>query len=148
MKVLLLLLLCIPAYGDEFTVRVVSVHDADTIVVLQNGHAETIRLKGIECPEAGEAKSLRAKKYASEALLHKNVVMKTYGKDKYGRTIADLFLQNGTLVQPGTRADWQLQVGPQPRDAELVVCNIRFVAPASGGQELRLRCPREGACTK
>ena len=84
-------------YADEFPARVVSVHDADTIVVLHDGRAETIRLKGINCPEAGEQSSLRATKYATDAIQGKNVLLKTYGKDKYGRTIADLFLEKGKL---------------------------------------------------
>jgi micrococcal nuclease len=83
--------------ADEFSARVVSVHDADTIVVLHDGRAETIRLKGINCPEADERNGLRAKRYATDAIQGKNVQLKTYGKDKYGRTIADIFLQGGKL---------------------------------------------------
>lgn len=95
MKHLVLLLLLFPGviFSDEFMARVVSVHDADTIVVLHDGKAETIRLKGIECPESG----LRAKNYATEALRGKNVLLKTHGKDKLKRTIADVFLENGNL---------------------------------------------------
>lgn len=84
-------------FADEFPARVVTVHDADTIVVLDDGRAETIRLKGINCPEAGERNSSRATKYATEVIRGKNVLLKTYGKDKYGRTIADVFLENGKL---------------------------------------------------
>jgi micrococcal nuclease len=35
----------------DFTGPVVSVLDGDTIEVLHNGHAERIRLSGIDCPE-------------------------------------------------------------------------------------------------
>jgi endonuclease YncB( thermonuclease family) len=96
---ILLVLLCLATAlaAEESTVRVLSVHDADTIVVLHNGRTEIIRLKGIECPETGEPNSSRAKKYATETIQSKNVLLKTYGKDKYGRTIADLFLENGNL---------------------------------------------------
>jgi len=93
------LLLLLPAIvaADEFVARVASVHDADTIVVLQNQRAIAIRLKGIDCPEVGESAGQRAKKYASEAIQGKNVKLKTYEKDKYGRTIADVFLESGKL---------------------------------------------------
>ena len=95
---LVLCLLSTVATADERTsVRVVSVHDADTLVVLQKGRAETIRLKGIECPEEDGPLGARAKKYVVESIQGKNVSLKTYGKDKYGRVIADLFLENGTL---------------------------------------------------
>ena len=93
--IVLLLLLPTLASADEFVARVASVHDADTIVVLQNQHAIAIRLRGIDCPETGEAEGLRAKKYASEKIQGKNVKLKTYGKDRYGRTIADVFLESG-----------------------------------------------------
>lgn len=98
MKILFLLLL-FPALAstEEFVARVVKVHDADTIVVLHDQRALTIRLKGIDCPETGNASGLRAKKYAAETINGKNVKLKTYGKDKYGRTIADVFLENGRL---------------------------------------------------
>jgi micrococcal nuclease len=89
--ILFLLFLAMPLYGDELTVRVVSVHDADTIVVLREGRTETIRLKGIDCPEIDS----RAKKYATEKLKGKTVLLKTHGKDKLKRTVADLFLENG-----------------------------------------------------
>jgi endonuclease YncB( thermonuclease family) len=87
----LLLLLAPLLYGSEVTVRVLFVHDGDTIVVSRDGRSETIRLKGIDCSEI----DLRAKEYATEKLKGKTVVLKTHGKDKLNRTIADLFLKNG-----------------------------------------------------
>jgi micrococcal nuclease len=87
-----LLLIFAPAvFSGEVTVRVLSVHDADTIVVSRDGRPEIIRLKGIDCSEI----DLRAKDYATEKLKGKTVVLKTHGKDKLNRTIADLFLKNG-----------------------------------------------------
>jgi endonuclease YncB( thermonuclease family) len=89
-----LFLLCLlpsTLLAEEAIVRVVNVHSADTIVVLHDGKAETIRLKGIDCSES----SVRAKKYATNTIGGKNLTVKTDGKDKYGRTLADLFLENG-----------------------------------------------------
>jgi endonuclease YncB( thermonuclease family) len=91
-------LLSSAAFAEEFTARVINVHDADTIVVLLNARPVTLRLKGINCPETGEAKGLIAKKQAQEAIQGKMVRLKTFGKDKYGRTIADVYLENGKLV--------------------------------------------------
>ncbi len=84
--------------AEEWTARVVNVHDADTVVVLHNGKAETIRLNSINCPEAGEPGAERARKYVSEAIAGKNVKLKTYGKDRYGRTIADIILDKDRLL--------------------------------------------------
>jgi micrococcal nuclease len=93
----LFMLVPVMLYSDEAVVRVLKVHDADTIVVLQNSRAVAIRLKGIDCPELGEGSGLKAKQYAQDAIEGKNVKIKTYAKDKYGRTVADVFLENGKL---------------------------------------------------
>jgi micrococcal nuclease len=95
--VVLFLCLTYTAQTGTETTRVVYIHDADTYVALLDGRAETIRLKGIDCPENGESKGPRAKKFAVQTILGKNVTIKTYGKDKYGRTIAEVYLSNGIL---------------------------------------------------
>ncbi len=43
------------ALAADFTGRVVSVSDGDTITVLHNGKGERIRLHGIDCPEKRQA---------------------------------------------------------------------------------------------
>ena len=85
------------AYAD-FSGQVVSVLDGDTIEVLHNNRAERIRLNGIDCPEKGQAYGKRAKQAASELVFGKEVTLQSYGKDKYGRTIADVLLPDGTNV--------------------------------------------------
>jgi endonuclease YncB( thermonuclease family) len=82
----------------NFSGLVVSVLDGDTIEVLHNTRAERIRLNGIDCPEKGLAYGKRAKQAASELVFGKEVTLQTYGKDKYGRTIADVLLPDGTNV--------------------------------------------------
>ena len=59
---------------------------------------ERIRLNGIDCPEKGQAYGAKAKQAASELVFGKEVTLKTHGKDKYGRTIADVLLPDGTNV--------------------------------------------------
>src|SRR5215467_5702625 len=82
----------------DFLGSVVSVLDGDTIEVLHNSRAERIRLNGIDCPEKGQAYGKKAKQAASELVFGKEVTLQTYGKDKYGRTIADVLLPDGTNV--------------------------------------------------
>lgn len=77
---------------------VVSVLEGDTLEVLHNQRPERIRLNGIDCPEKGQAFGKRAKQAASELAFGKEVTLQTFGKDKYGRTIADVFLHDGTNV--------------------------------------------------
>jgi endonuclease YncB( thermonuclease family) len=93
-----LLLLTASTVFADFTGQVVRVLDGDTLEVLHNRHPERIRLSGIDCPEKGQAYGNRAKQAASELALGGEVTLQTYGKDKYGRTLADVLLLDGTNV--------------------------------------------------
>jgi micrococcal nuclease len=96
---LLSALLCLtgPAFA-EFTGKVVRVLDGDTLEILHNRHPERIRLSGIDCPEKGQAYGNNAKQAASELVYGKEVTLQTHGHDKYGRTLADVLLLDGTNV--------------------------------------------------
>ncbi len=95
----LVLILLIPSLAvADFTGPVVSVLDGDTIGVLHNQRPERIRLNGIDCPEKGQAYGKRAKQAASQLVFGKQVTLQTHGLDKYGRTIADVLLPDGTNV--------------------------------------------------
>lgn len=92
-------------YAD-FSGHVVSILDGDTIEVLHNQYPERIRLSGIDCPEKRQAFGQKAKQAASALIFGKEVTLHTHGKDKYGRTIADVVLSddtnvNHTLVKDG-----------------------------------------------
>jgi len=50
---------------------------------------------GIDCPEKGQAYGKRAKQAASELVFDKDVTLSTSGKEKYGRTIGNVILQDG-----------------------------------------------------
>jgi len=86
------------AFATDFSGPVISVLDGDTIEVLHNNRAERIRLNGIDYPQKGQAFGKRAKQAASELVFGKEVTLQTHGKDKYGRTIADVLLPDGTKV--------------------------------------------------
>lgn len=87
-----------PTFAADFTGQVVGVIDGDSIRVMHNGRAEEIRLNGIDCPEKGQAYGKRTKQTASELVFGKDVTLQTHGKDKYGRTIDEVFLPDGTNV--------------------------------------------------
>jgi endonuclease YncB( thermonuclease family) len=82
----------------NFSGPAVSVLDGDTIEVLNGHHTERIRLSGIDCPEKGQAYGQKAKQAASALVFGKTVTLQTHGKDKYGRTLADVILPDGTNV--------------------------------------------------
>lgn len=93
-----LLLLCASLATANFTDPVVSFLDGDTIEVLHNTHPERVRLSCIDCPEKGQAFGTRAKQAASALVFGRDVILQTHGQDKYNRTLADVFLRNGTHV--------------------------------------------------
>src|SRR5262245_2108963 len=97
--VLLLFLLSLSSQAAaSFIGPVVAVLDGDTIEVLHNMHPERVRLSGIDCPEKGQAYGNRAKQAASALVFGRDVILQTNGQDKYNRTLADVFLRNGTHV--------------------------------------------------
>jgi endonuclease YncB( thermonuclease family) len=84
-----------PSYATKFTGRVISVKDGDTIEVLHNNKAERIRLTGIDCPEKKQAFGQRAKQATSTLSFGRNVTIQTNAKDRYGRTLGNVYLSNG-----------------------------------------------------
>lgn len=80
---------------DALSGKVVSVKDGDTIVVLKDQEQITIRLEGIDCPESGQAFGNKAKQACSELCFGKTVTVKATGKDRYGRTLAQIVLPDG-----------------------------------------------------
>jgi len=94
---LALIVLFLPGIADaDFSGRVVGVSDGDTIKVLHNGKAEKIRLHGIDCPEKGQAYGTKAKQFTSEMVFGKDVAVHVTDTDRYGRTVADVILPDGT----------------------------------------------------
>lgn len=63
---------------------------------MHNGAPEKIRLNGVDCPESGQAFGNRAKQFTGDMVFGKTVTIKGYDKDKYGRTIGDVLLSDGT----------------------------------------------------
>ena len=76
--------------------------DGDTIVMEDNTH---VRLNNLDAPELSETYGIQAKQFLSNLVLGKLITGIKHGKDKYGRTIADLYLNglwiNKMLVDSG-----------------------------------------------
>lgn len=78
------------AAAEDFTGRVVGVHDGDTITVMHQGRGERVRLHGIDAPERGPPFTDRVKKFVSDLCYHKEVKVETKGRDRHQRTLASL----------------------------------------------------------
>jgi endonuclease YncB( thermonuclease family) len=104
-----------------FRGEVVRVLDGDTIEVLNNKQPQRIRLNGIDCPEKTQSFGTTAKQFTSKFCFGKTVDVKELGHDRYGRTIAEIILQDGKdlnheLVANGL-AWWYRKYAPN--DSEL-----------------------------
>jgi micrococcal nuclease len=95
----LLACLTVPSLNaQEFRGKVVGVTDGDTITVLHNSTPIKVRLNGIDAPEAGQPFGERAKQFASALCFGDEVTVKTFGIDKYGRTLGDVVLGDGRIL--------------------------------------------------
>src|SRR5262245_57485491 len=65
---------------------------------MYQGRGERIRLHGIDAPERGQPFSNRAKQFVSELCYQKEVKVEVKGQDRYQRTIADVILSDGRIL--------------------------------------------------
>ena len=78
--------------------RVVGVHDGDTLTVLTAGNVQIkVRLVEIDAPEIKQPFGQQSKQALSALVFGKDVEIRATGKDRYGRTLARVFL-DGTDV--------------------------------------------------
>jgi len=88
---------------DTLSVRVVRVHDGDTVSVMMGRKTEKVRLLGIDAPEMGQRPwGAKAKRYL-EGLLSRSGWMVSMEfdiekRDKYGRLLAYLWTKDNTLL--------------------------------------------------
>ncbi|RLS35043.1 MAG: thermonuclease family protein [Planctomycetota bacterium] len=76
------------AVSKRFHLKVVSVHDGDTITGLNaNNEQVKIRLDAIDAPELKQPYGQAAKKALSDMVFGKDVLLYPKTKDRYGRTV-------------------------------------------------------------
>jgi micrococcal nuclease len=118
---LLLWLSALPALAQgTLTGKVVGVSDGDTLTVLVDGRRQVkVRLHGIDAPESHQAYGSRAKQFTSEAAFGQAVRVQVQDTDRYGRSVALVFLHDGqSLNQALLRAGmawWYRQYAPNDR---------------------------------
>jgi len=85
-----------PAAGNSG--RAVGVHDGDTLTVLTAGNVQIkVRLVEIDAPELKQPFGQQSKQALSALVFGKDVEIRATGKDRYGRTLARVFV-DGTDV--------------------------------------------------
>jgi micrococcal nuclease len=84
---------------DPITGKVIAVTDGDTFKLLTaSKEIIVIRLNGIDAPEKGQEFWRQSKTKLSTLLFNAPIKVVKKGKDKYGRTIGDVFTVNGLLI--------------------------------------------------
>jgi len=82
---------------ERFAGKVVGVTDGDTVSVMRNGRAVTVRLDGIDCPERGQDFGQRATRFTSELVFGKEATIDVADVDRYGRLVGRAYV-SGTDV--------------------------------------------------
>lgn len=89
-----------PVYKSIFTSwhdvkKINSIHDGDTInVINEDGKKVKIRLYGIDAPEIKQAYGKESRQCLEDMLKNKNISFAVEDKDKYGRIVATIYVDN------------------------------------------------------
>lgn len=91
------------AFGDQGHVRVIKVHDGDTVSVILNGRKEKVRLIGIDAPEIKQRPwGTRARKHLEKMLTASNrtVILEfdVERRDKYGRLLCYVYSTDKNMI--------------------------------------------------
>ena len=102
----LFFLLTQPANSWSWSGEVVGITDGDTITVLNSKTLKDvkIRLYGIDTPERGQAFSKRGRQFTSEFAYGKVVEVKVMATDRYGRTVAMIYVDKTLLNEEFVKA--------------------------------------------
>ncbi len=88
-------------YEGRYVAKIVRIIDGDTFVSFANNDSLKIRLSGVDTPEMGNGKSKlhqpyanKAKEYMTNLILGQEVLIIPKEKDRYGRLVAWVFLDD------------------------------------------------------
>lgn len=86
-------------FYTQTEVKVIGIKDGDTILVLDdNNNQITLRLAEVDCPESGQPFGKNAKQYTSSQVFGKRIKFYKTNSDRYGRTIAKIYYDNGKYL--------------------------------------------------
>jgi endonuclease YncB( thermonuclease family) len=103
--VLFLVLFLLPALAFAWQGKAVHIADGDTITVLRDGREQVrIRVYGVDTPERSQAFGKRAKQFTASMVGNKLVEIEPVDQDRYGRTVARVFVGGRELSEELVRA--------------------------------------------
>lgn len=80
----------------ELNAKVVNVSDGDTFRAIIDGEIQRVRLSDIDCPEKNQAYGTKARQFTTDRIKGRHVHVRIDGKDRYGRILGTVFLEDGT----------------------------------------------------
>ena len=94
-KYLIILILYLPLFA--LSGKVVSIHDGDTITLLQDKQQIKVRLFGIDAPELKQPYGKKSKQFLANLIAGEVVEVDENGKDRYKRTIGTIYLNGADI---------------------------------------------------
>lgn len=100
MAIRIILLLLFPIFSTaQITGRVVGVADGDTFTLLTKDKRQIkVRVAAIDCPEKSQDFGQKAKQFTSDQIYNKTIKIDSLSRDRYGRVIANVYLNDSTLL--------------------------------------------------
>ena len=93
--------------ADTLTGKVVRIADGDTVTILVGGDQQVkIRLFGIDAPERGQDYSRRSRETLADLVFEKEVRVVVHDKDRYGRTVGDIYVGNTLVNEKMIKDGW------------------------------------------
>lgn len=81
-----------------FVAPVTKVKDGDTLIVVWQKHQISIRVADIDCPEFKQPFGIEAMHFTENLVGGQSVTVNVRATDRYGRTVADIVLADGTSL--------------------------------------------------
>jgi micrococcal nuclease len=126
--IILSIVMSTTAFAGEFTGKVVGVADGDTITVLRvDGDTKTptkVRLAGIDTPEKAQAYGTKAKQALSSQIHGETVKVVFTEKDRYGRTIGDVYWGKHWINYEMVASGWAWHYKQYSRDKRLADAEV------------------------
>lgn len=101
---LLAIFACWPTVSSAGLFKVVRVYDGDTVKAMGYDIEIKVRLVGIDAPETSKGKhkpgqpfGRKAEKHLAGLVLNKMVDIKGYGSDRYGRILAEIYMEEKNI---------------------------------------------------
>lgn len=86
----------------QLTGKIVGISDGDTVTLLDNSNVQhKIRLWGIDAPEKKQDYGAKAKEHLSDLIFGEYVHVTSKGKDRYGRILGIIYLENPSVDKDG-----------------------------------------------